>query len=226
MKQTNQNALKMWDDTLLYLNNKQTQWAENPVFSTLVDRLQGNIAAADVAMIGQTATSTGLSADKVSLEITAVNLVTAMASSAMAYALFHDDKPLEAQVDFGKNALMFLPEKEQVARFTSIVRAIEQKQGLMSDFGIKPNTVLNANAAIAAYGAALQNPRNVIAEKSVISKSIPTLMKEGRATLRIMDKMVHIFDEINPGFSAGYKAARVIVDAGIRHNPPAPAALS
>lgn len=220
MNQGNQDTFKMWKGVLLYLDNNAVVWNGNKSFSTIVAAIRDTISNVHAALQGQTGTSTGLSEDKSYLEAAAVNLVAKMAKGVKAYARIHKDNELKAKVNFRKSTLLGLPEVEKIERLRSIVKAIEVKQADLSDFGIKSDTVLNTNAAINDYEAASNKPRAAITGKATVTATIPTLMKEGRDNLEILDDMVHIFDENDPGFSSGYKAARVKVTAGTRHKTP------
>jgi hypothetical protein len=48
------------------------------------------------------------------------------------------------------------------------------------------------------------------------------MMLDGKNALVVLDNLVHLYDDIDPVFVGKYRNARVIVDAGGRHNPPPP----
>jgi hypothetical protein len=63
------------------------------------------------------------------------------------------------------------------------------------------------------FNAAKTAPRSAIAERSVHTKSLATLVREAQTVLRnSIDRYVNLFRRIDPDFVAGYKSARVIVD--------------
>jgi hypothetical protein len=221
MQQTDQNRLQMWKQVSRYLTLHQSVWSGNRPFSAAVAALQASITAADAAINGQTTTSTGLTADKEALEAIAIARVVIIARSAKVLALDTGDNALLAAVSYNKSSLMRLPGAELMQRLRSIVAAAQAKGSQLGEYGVSPEAFTAADNAIAAYEQAAPAPREAIAGKSAVSAGIPAIMKAGRMALEKLDNLVHIFDAASPQFSAGYKAARVIVDAGRRHDPAA-----
>ena len=223
MVQADQNRLQMWKQVSRYLLTNKTVWADNLPFSNAVTALSSHITAAEAAIAGQTASSTGLSADKVGLEATAIAQVVAIAKSAKVYALDNNDNGLLASVNFSKSSLMRLPEAELAQRLRQIVSIAQARSSDLEAYGVKGDDYPAANEAIAAFETASLAPREAIAGKSAVSAGIPSIMKAGRMALEKLDNLVHIFNATAPQFAAGYKAARVIVDAGRRHDAAEPA---
>lgn len=223
MVQSDQNRLQMWKQVSRYLITNKTVWEGNVPFSSAAAALNSNIAAAEAAIAGQTTTSTGLSADKDALEAAAIAQVVAIAKSTKVYALDSNDNGLLASVNFSKSSLMRLPEAELSQRLRQIVGTAQARAGELEAYGVTEDAFPAANEAILAFENAAPAPRASIAGKRAVSASIPAIMKAGKMALEKLDNLVHIFNATAPQFAAGYKATRVIVDAGRRHQPEEPA---
>lgn len=217
MIQKDQNRLNMWKTVLRYLKANESVWKTNKPFAKAVAELEAAVAAAGTAIQGQTATSTGVTGDREALEAVAIEKVVAIAKSAYAYALDKGDNTLSAAVNFSKSTLQHLPEAELAGRLRSIVAAAQEVSDDLEDFGVDKSDYTPAMQAIADYEAA-PVARNVIADKSVVTNSIPGIMKAGRLALIKMDNLAHVIDKASPQFSAGYRAVRIVVDAGGRHD--------
>lgn len=222
MQQKDQNTLTMWNVVSRYLANKNTVWKDNRPYSSATAELNEAIEDAGKALQGQMGTSTGLTEDKDRLEIIAVDQVVAIAKSTKVYALDNHDSDLKAKVDFSKTDLLRLPEPEKVQRLKSMVTAAQEVGEKLKDYGVEEAACPDALRAVEDYEQASPNPRGAIADKSVITASIPGILKRGRMALEKLDNLSHIFDAKDPSFAAGYKAARVVVTTGHRHNPDAP----
>lgn len=224
MQQADQNRLTMWKTVLRYLKANESVWKDNKPFARAVAELEAVIIKATGAIQGQTAITTGISDDREALEAVAIDKVVAIAKSAYAYALEKGDHTFETAVSFSKSTLMHLPGPEQLERLRSIVAAAQEKDEELADYGVKKDTAYtDAMEAIRKYEEA-PVARSVIADKSVVTSGIPGIMKEGRNVLTRMDNLVHIFNETASKFAAGYKAVRLVVDAGTRSSDNTPAA--
>lgn len=220
MLQTYRNRMAMMAATEKYLLQNKPVWAANTPFAKNVERLSATMVAANKAAEGQTELSTGVTKDKYALEAKALDAVMFVARSAKSYALDMEDNELRAAVNFARTSLDRLNQGEQVSRMRNIVAKATAVGSALSDYGVDAAKLQAATDAIDRYEAVQPDTRNVIAARSVETESLDGIMQQSRGILERLDSLVHIFDEQNPNFSSGYKAARVVVDAGKRHDKP------
>jgi hypothetical protein len=109
----------MWKTTRLHLDDNSTIWSTNTPFTNASTALTNAIAAADAAILGQTTTSTGVSADKETLELEAIEKVVAIGKSLTAYAIDTNNQELEAKVSATKRQLQRLPDNQLIQKLTT-----------------------------------------------------------------------------------------------------------
>lgn len=72
--------------------------------------------------------------------------------------------------------------------------------------------------ALQRFNTTKTNPREATAARKAQTGSLASLIREAIAILRNqIDRMMNLFSRTNPDFVAEYRAARVIIDRGVRH---------
>lgn len=128
-----------------------------------------------------------------------------------------------AAVDFSKSTLQNTPDDELVARLDKILEAVSGIAGPgLSAYGLPPNALSAAQAAVVEFGQHKTAPREAIIAHKTTTGSIPQMMNDGKNVLVVLDNLVHLYDDTDPVFVGNYRNARIIVDGGVGHTPPPP----
>lgn len=218
MKQKDLNRLNMWKTVYQVLQDYKSVWKDNEGFSEAVDDLKRFIDAADQAAGKQAAGGTaGITSDKESLADEAINKTLRVTKVARAYARKTNNLTLLDAVDYAKGRLQKTPLDELTARLTGMLNPAIKVKDALKKFGFIKDSDTAAAAAIAAFDQAAPGTRVAIAGRSAVTATLPQIMNGGKGELLVLDDLVSLYEDDAPEFVAAYKAARNIVDAGIRH---------
>lgn len=221
MNQKDLNRLNMWKAVYAILQQYKDVWKGNAPFSAAVDELKALIDAAGEADKKQKAgKTTGITKDKESLADIAIASTTKVTKVARAYALKERDHKLYAAVNYDKGILDNTPLDELEARLQGMLDAALTVKDKLGDYGLPERADTDAAAAIEEFKKETPATRAAIAGRKAVTGSVPDIIRAGRQKLLFMDDLVHLYDE-PPAFASTYKAARVIVNAGGRHEDEA-----
>ena len=220
MEQQDLNRLTMWKTVYIVLQDYQGVWQVNEGFSEAVTDLKGFIKAADAASGSQAAgRTTGITADKETLADDAINKTLRVTKIARAYARKINNQTLLSAVDYAKGSLQKTPLDELTARLNSMLKAVQGVADALQRWGFVKGSDESAAAAIEAFSKAAQGTRVAISGGKAMTATLPQIMRGGKTELLIIDDLIGMYEEEAPQFVLTYKAARNIVDVGIRHDP-------
>jgi len=216
MKQPDLNRLSMWKVVYDVLQQYKTVWTGNRAFSDTVADLTSYIHAADAAALGQkSGSTTGITSDKEAAADKAIVLVLKVTKLARAYARKTANNTLFTAVDYEKSALQNTPLNELRARLQGMLDAATGVKASLDDYGFVRDSDTAAQAAIDAFARAAPGTRAAISGRSAITASVPQIMKGGKGELLVLDDLMSsLYADNEPQFTAAYRAARVVVDAG------------
>ncbi len=220
MEQKDLNRLSMWKAVYQVLQQYKDIWKANQGFSEAVDDLKGFIDAANAAAGGQAAgATTGITTDKESLADTAIAKTLRVTKVAAAYARKTNNHTLLTAVDYAKSNLQKTPLGELAARLNGMLQAatVQEVKEALQQWGFVKDSDTEAAAAIEAFSKAARGTRVAISGRKALTATVPQIMRGGKAELQVIDDLVGLYEDDAPAFVATYKAARNIVDAGVRH---------
>jgi len=197
-------------------------WNAVLAFANNVTLLKNKIDEIELIKEAQETDITGWAMDKKAKKLDIVKKAMVMAGGPKAYGLASSNNVLVQEVSYTRSEL----KKDRDTDFTTKVRVIFNKAKAnkveLVNYGITDAMITAFDALIAEYEAMVQDPRSKIAERKSATKQLDVLMDEAEDIVEIMDGMVEQYAESNPDFYNSYKAARIIVDVGIRHKKPEP----
>lgn len=160
----------------------------------------------------------GFAAAKKKLKIKVSELGAKVAGAMFAMACAKKDLKMKPQADFSVTDLRRMRQRDLDGTASNILElAIEHKTALAA-YNITKETLETLGDAIKAYRDAMPGPRVAHIQKNGANKSITSLVKATDLFLKDqMDKAAAMLKEDEPDFYKDYRAARKIVQPGVKH---------
>lgn len=219
MQKRQENFIRMAQSVQEVLSRREAIWhsstafvREQVHFKNFMDQLLQSLMHTQMQ-------SKGVTEDKEQLKTDAVSITVNLAKRASVYALDHKDMELFEQLHVTKGNMHNNSDNLLLAKLHYVQKLLMERQPLLEDYSITPENLQQMGNAIKAYETILAKPRDVIVERKVHHYTIAQLIVLLRQTLFRMDYLINIFD--GNTLVHEYKSARIIIDLGIRHNPPA-----
>ena len=220
MRQKDQNRLNMWRTVQLFLKDKESLWVSNVPFSKAVDSLGTTITDAQAAMLGQTLSSTGHSRTKEALSNEAIDRVMQIAKCTIVLAEATGNNPLRQAVGYTRTTLRATSGAARAGILRSMINAARSEATALEAYGVGAADFTASLDSIDAFVAAMIIPRATIAQRAAVTSGIRAILTAGAKAIATMDNLIRIVGAGNSEFVRGYEAARIIVNAGHRRNPP------
>jgi len=181
--------------------------ANSTVISTVIPQIQ-------LITEQQNTNTTGVTENKNQLKAKLSILIEDNSSKLGAYAKFNNNTILAREIRFSKGKLENASDSK-VRDYAQIVyNKAQPLVASLGPYGITAATQTAFAAAITAFNAVLGKPKAVKSEGTIVTNQLKGLFKTANAALANMDVAVEIIKLTQPGFYAGYKNARKIVDMG------------
>ncbi len=224
MNQKQQNRLMMNKAVANLNKDNQEIWQRVPAFARAQEELVASIMGRDKAAQVQSVPTTGATTGKQADAADAIDKILSLAKSCAAYAMETANHDLYARMSFAKYLLLRMPDNEQVATLTEMMRQIDAHAEQLGDYGVTKEAVAAAHAALDRVDTGITAPRSITDAGAAATKSVLQWEAQSYHALGIMDRLVHVFAEKSPDFVRQYRQARIIVDSGMRHdnNPDIP----
>lgn len=159
-------------------------------------------------------TTTGAAKEKKRLRENLINLAVDNSRSITAFAKFTNNELLLDKVKFSISDLIKMTGVELKNYAQIIYNKGEANIGLLTTYGITPETQKELNDAIAVFDASLAKPRVGINEKAKATNELGLLFISADSTLENMDTAVEIIRSKQVNFYKGYTSNRKLVDTG------------
>ncbi len=225
-----QNQLNMVDACITVAqnpNHKPVWDGKEPAdFGADVAKLQADYGAVTVkAALADNAT--GGAADAKSLAETTLEDAAFLLARALAnHFKKTGDLDRLGKVDVSKTEIMKLRTQELVNKTTAIrdlgTAAVGEPNA--AGRGVTAGRVAKLTSAITAFSNVMNAPRGQIVNRSALLKEVETDIAALMESVNGIDDLVLQFDGTEAGrrFGEAWKRARIIVDVGGGHTPPAP----
>ena len=210
-KQTNK--VTMFKTVDGYLAQKSAVWSGMPPLVVAVDQFKDKLAAIDAAAQKQETPLQGATGDKNQARdaLEDVLFLTCEALGVLAHTT--SDNELKALTDVTPSSLDKLDDEELGNRATTVLARANAKKTELAALQVTQANIDELDEALQTFQAAKAKPRTAVVERSVQTKSLSSLIREGGNILRDqIDRLVNLFRRPHPEFVAGYRSARVIVD--------------
>ncbi|MBK8549847.1 MAG: hypothetical protein IPL53_01825 [Ignavibacteria bacterium] len=218
MQKRQKNKFAMYGTVHTYIEDKSAVYADNEEFNSHRTSLKNTIAEIRLSDDAGKKATKGKSIEK---EVTRNSVSTqalAIAGAIYAFAKKSGDQSLISTMHLTKSKLDKLRDTELITELNSIGdKANEHKEELIK-YGIPPAKLESYTGNIETYSKALGAQDTGGAVKKGAYTSLTNLFKDADSLIDSIDKFMENYKDSNKDFYAGYKAARVIRDLGIRHN--------
>jgi hypothetical protein len=148
-------------------------------------------------------------------------LAMGICGALKAFSIVVVNDVLKAEISFVKSDFWLARDSDFITMCNLVLNRGNENAAALVDYGVTDAMLLAFKAAILEYTGMVQDPRSAIAERKSGKIGVEDLFAEGKEILEVIDGLMEQFVETNKDFYNAYKAAREIVDAGIRHEKPA-----
>lgn len=222
MRQYLENIYSMLITVYTVCTNFSGVWGAVAAFASNVTKLKNKIDEIELIKEAQETDITGWAMDKKAKKLDIVKKAMVMAGGTKAYGLANANNVLVQEVSYTRSELKNARDTDFITKVRVIFSKAKDNKVALVEYGITDAMITAFDTLIAEYEVMVQDPRTKIAERKSSTQQLDVLMDEAEDIVEIMDGMVEQFAETNPDFYNSYKAARIIVDVGIRHKKPEP----
>jgi len=218
MTDTQENKITMYESTLAVLDANETVWnAIIPIGGTVAEIRQELDLVRGFRQV-QERDTTGITQKKHAIGVNLISAMVKVISGLIAHATITENYELRNAINYTKSNLEYsrdniLYDKAQLIYNTASPIATELAVYLVEQADIDAINTLSADylgsipskrAATSAQKASTDNIKNAF-------KKLDKLFKDK------LDNLIILFQVSNESFHKEYKAARIIIDLGVRH---------
>jgi hypothetical protein len=214
-KQTN--TVKMLKTVDSVLADHNPIWTGMAQMQTAVTELKSKIIAIDGTAQRQQ-TPSGAGDDKEDARDALEEVLFLMCEALAVLAHTANDHELLALVAVRRSVLDKFDDEELSNRAATVLTEANARKTALAGLNVTPANLDELTQALERFNTSKTNPRATTAARKVQTASLASLIREALAILRNqIDRMMNLFSRTNPDFVAEYRAARVVVDHGVRH---------
>jgi hypothetical protein len=214
MTQQQANTLTMWATVDAVLRSQTKLWTPLKAFETAVQTFRSIRQQIDPDARSQEAAITGVTLDKQVLRSNLCRLAIQLAANIHAFALITGNNKLHNEADYKPTHFLRLRDNMLPVVVRSLIDHATIYLEQLGDYGITDNDLTQLTAALNAYENNQTAPRHAIIGRKVAIANIGQLIKQGNASIDIMDKLVGNWATANPDFVANFRNACHIIDRG------------
>jgi len=216
-----QTAKKNMYNKLLVFFKKIENAAIWAAFQRLVDEIADfitNDGELEKFMQQQQQETKGVTTDKETLFLAAVNLVVKYARKARVWAEDINNATLEAVFDIRKDDFTKIAEDLASEKLKNVRKALNDNLASLGGVNVVQANIDVIDAAISAYEAAEGTPGAAESEKEAGTEGIEVIMDNMDKNLEVVDDlMVSEYEESNPAMVEEYLNNRKIETVGVHH---------
>jgi len=223
-----ENKLSMYLAVQLVLDRNKTTWQGLTALADAVTEFNQHVTNIPPLAQTQTATSTGITADKAQLRAAMAQAALEVADATHAYARKVKNNDLAARTKAALTTFTQGRDTTAADRARIVHAAATSVVASLAPYGVTAAKLTALAAKIDAYAASLSKPRDAVASSSTATKLLKAEFTAADALLRDqLDALVPQFAAANARFVQDYQNARLIVDArGGSGTPPPPPATT
>ncbi|WP_462318733.1 hypothetical protein [Marinilabilia sp.] len=197
-----------------YMEEHTTKWQSIARLAAAKETLSLKLAAIEKAREAQAEARVSIGKTKLALKKTIAAKADVINDLVEAYAHLEGDDELARQMGDNTSTLFRLSYSVFFIRIKTIIeKAIELKEVLINDFGMKSEQLTDLQNDYNQLMEIEGQPRAYQIKSSTATNEIRVLLSEAFAiTSNQIDKLVSTFRQSDPNFYHGYKKARMIVD--------------
>ena len=219
MNQNYENILSMYGAVTEICNQYNPVWSGNTAFTNNFASFTAKVAEIENLKLIQQKNITGIAQDKKAKRIAVTNSAMAIIGATVAYAVATSNNTLKEEVRYTRSALNSLRDTDFITAVRIVHTKATENLAHLGEYGIEPALLDVLNTLIGEYESLAQDPRAAIADRKAATQNFKPLFDSANGILEILDALVEVFKPENLAFYNAYKASRIIVDLGIRHEP-------
>lgn len=212
MNQRQINRLEMFQDTDNYLNENQEVWSAIPIVGKYKNDLTQIIEALKEAAQDQQSAQLKVGKTRKQQKLEISRKMDILDDILEAYAADTNNETLRLKAQNSSTDYFNLKNEEFETKIKNVITLIDQEMNNMSDYGMSPALLEDAQLSFNNYSEQAGKPRAFQVASRIATANIEDLIKEGSQALERLDKVLKRFKRSNKNFYYGYEAARMIVD--------------
>ena len=221
MNKSQKNHLTMNKVTESFLKEKETKYKDLEALKDLRSELKLKNDEIETKDDERENISKGTVSEKTAAKDAAAETAVAIAGRLYAYAKKTNNITLMEKTDVTRTKLLSLRNIEFPIVVKSIKELAEANLSDLSRYGITAEKIAVLGKRLSGFLSASENKDTSGASKSGTYVSLTQLFRESDDIIDSIDKLMEEYNETDLEFYSGYKAARVIRDAGTKHGKDA-----
>lgn len=214
-KQTNTVTMLKTVDSVL--DDHNPVWSPMAQMQTAVTEYKSKLISIDrTAQLQETPSGAGDEKEDARDALEALLFLACEALAVLAHTA--NDHDLLALVAVRSSALERFDDEELSNRAATVLAEANARKTALAGFNVTQANLDELDQALERFNESKTSPRAATAARKVQTASLASLIREAIAILRNqIDRMMNLFSRTNPDFVAEYRAARMIIDRGVRH---------
>lgn len=206
------NYFKMTDIVQLCMHEHESSWANTAMVATEITKLDelGIERAAAEEALGNS--KIYLSEKKVEFKHNLARKLDSMNDIISVFADFTGNHDLKKRMDKSASDIYSLPDKEFVIEYQTVMHEAHNYAGELSNYGLTQEVINEVEQYGNVYLEIDKKPRLYRTESAKALQKLKNIKNDYHDCLSKLDRLMKIYQHLNPEFYASYKSARVIVD--------------
>lgn len=203
-----------------YFGENKPVYSKDSPFQKLVNRLIANNKKITPLSTTKGIGSQGATTDKEDLKSIIAKNGGTVCSYAAEYAEETNNNELYNIVNYSASQILYLRDAEVLGFIEGVVEAVTPLLSAPA-FETYPVTEDDLNALsqdATDFNTSLGKNNNIKNNSSIASHNIDTIIKDNRAIIIRLDKLINNFKSEAPDFVEGYFKAKLILNTGVRHS--------
>ena len=201
------------DNTLVVLDDNTAITETVSAIGEVVGEIRGRMTLIGTYVEEQERDQKGVTEGKNLSRTNLVDVTLTVCGQLKAFGRRTGDADVRQRASESRSAWMKVPQSKLGERSKAILGLAREHREALTPFGMTDGLLTKLESEIAAFGAALLLPRDVINRRKTITGLIATEMKEVCTVLRDeLDPLMRQFEASHPQFYADYHNARALVD--------------
>lgn len=203
------------------LDDHNPVWSGMALMQTAVTDYKAKLISIDrTAQLQETPSGAGDEKEETRDALEDVLFLRCEALAVLANSI--NDHDLLALVALTRSTLQRFNDEELSNRAATVLTEANARKTALAGLNVTQANLDELEQALERFNEIKTSPRAATTARKVQTASLATLIREAIAILRDqIDRMVNLFSPTNPDFVAEYRAARVIIDRGVRHKEAA-----
>jgi hypothetical protein len=222
MKKSQNTKLSMELSVQKACNDNRPLWTGFTAFENTFNDFESLLEKTNTVLGKQGINIKGVTNDKKAEKQSLRNIMLEVAGAVHAYATDTGDLELKGKVDIKPSTLDRMRGTEFDAICLAVYNEALQVSDQLPDYGVDKDVMTSFKNSLDSFSRLLPAPRTAIVERKGATDELAKLLKKIDCLLNDkLDKLMKKFQVSNPDFYRLYFDARINVDSGSRHLPPA-----